>query len=70
MTIVKTARWWIQKYAPQNVNKFDISAGNYNVSFDIKFSCGIEDSRLHTIDIFIWCVLSEARCIECLTQII
>ena len=49
MTIVKTARWWIQKYAPQNVHKFDISAGNENVSFDIKFSCGIEDSSLHTI---------------------
>ena len=47
MTIVKTARWWIQKYAPQNFNKFDISA----VSFDIKFSCGIEDSR-HQIYIY------------------
>ena len=47
MTIVKTARWWIQKYAPQNVHKFDISAGNENVSFDIKFSCGIEDSTHH-----------------------
>ena len=40
-----------------------------------RISCGIQDSsttvsRLHTIDIFIWCVLSEARCIECLTQII
>ena len=49
MTIVKTARWSIQKYAPQNVHKFDISAGNENVSFDIKFSCDIEDSSLHTI---------------------
>ena len=30
MTIVKTARWWIQKYAPKNVNKFDINFGGKN----------------------------------------
>ena len=47
MTVVKTARWWIQNYAPQNVHRFHISAGNENVSFDIKFSCGIEDSTHH-----------------------
>ena len=46
MTIVKTARWWIQKYAPQNVQMFDISAGNENVSFD-KFSSGIKGSTHH-----------------------
>ena len=27
-----------KKYGPQNVHKFDISAGNDNVSFDIMFS--------------------------------
>ena len=47
MTIVKTARWWIQKYAPHNIHKFDISAGNENVSFDIKLSCGTEDTTHH-----------------------
>ena len=51
MTFVKTARWWIPKYGPQNVNKFDISAGNENVSFDIEFSCGIEDSTHHAVSL-------------------
>ena len=64
MTIVKTARWWIKKYAPQNVHKFDISAGNGNVSFDIKFSCGIEDGTHHRY-IFLWCLLTHG-----LTQIL
>ena len=47
MTIVKTARWWIQKYTPQNVNKFDISAGNENVTLCHK---AVASKTVHTID--------------------
>ena len=52
MTIVKTARWWIEKHAPKNVNKFDISVGNENVSFDS--SLAVASKTVHTIDIYIY----------------